>query len=225
MIAGIGADPPAPRRLVLWRHGRTDWNRLGRAQGHADVPLDAVGHAQAAAAADVLATYRPQFVWSSDLARARQTAETLVAVTGNELVLDPRLREYDVGARQGMTFEEFREAYPDLYAGYMAGEDVQVPGAEPAPEVCKRMVAALDGAAAAVSEGETGVLVGHGASLRAGLLAWFDAPPRLREMLAGMSNCSWTVLEHRRRDWGWQIVEYNAQQLPEELPVADEPHA
>ena len=225
MIVGIGAEPRPRRRLVLWRHARTDWNRVGRAQGHADVRLDAVGVAQAERAAEQLATYRPQFVWSSDLMRARQTAEALVAVTGTELVLDKRLREYDVGVRQGMTFDEFREAFPDLYEGYMSGEDVRVPGAEAMSEVCSRMVAVLDEAAATVSVGGTGVVVGHGASLRAGLLAWFDVPPRLREMLAGMSNGAWAVLERPSGQAAWQIVEYNAQELPEDVSVTDEPHA
>lgn len=224
MIVGIGAEPGRRKRLVLWRHGRTDWNRVGRAQGHADVSLDKVGIAQAERAAAKLATYRPQFVRSSDLARARETAERLVAITGSELVLDKRLREYDVGARQGMTFEEFRTAYPDLYDDYMAGLDVRVPGAEITSEVCERMVAALDDAAAAVGVGETGIVVGHGASMRAGLLAWFDAPFRLRDLLGGLSNCAWAVLEHRG-ERGWQIIDYNAQHLPEPLSVADEPHA
>jgi probable phosphoglycerate mutase len=224
MIIGIGAEPPQRRRLVLWRHGRTEWNRVGRAQGNADLSLDTVGVVQAERAAAKLATYGPAFVWSSDLARARETAERLVSLTGNELVLDKRLREYDVGARQGMTFAEFRDAFPDLYDAYMAGHDVRVPGAELTSEVCERMVAVLDDAAAAVGEGQTGIIVGHGASLRTGLLAWFDVPSRLRDLVGGLSNCAWAVLE-RRTDRGWQIIEYNAQHLPEPLPLVDEPHA
>jgi glucosyl-3-phosphoglycerate phosphatase len=51
------------RRLVLVRHGRTEWNRIGRAQGHADVSLDSTGRAQALRAAESLSTYQPSFVW------------------------------------------------------------------------------------------------------------------------------------------------------------------
>jgi len=215
---------PARRRLVLWRHGRTEWNRVNRAQGHANVSLDEVGVAQAERAAPMLATYEPASVWSSDLARARETAERLVTLTGQELVLDKRLREYDVGARQGLTFPEFRAAFPDLYDGYMAGHDVRIPGAETTSEVCERMVAAMRDAADALREGETGVLVGHGASLRAGLLAFFAAPVELSEMLAGMSNCAWAVLQDRHGR-GWQIIDYNAKTLPELQQLADDPHA
>ncbi len=221
---GHAISSRARRRLVLWRHGRTEWNRINRAQGHANVPLDEVGFAQAARAAPMLATYSPAFVWSSDLTRARETAERLVALTGQELVLDKRLREYDVGARQGLTFPEFRAVFPDLYDGYMAGFDVRIPGAETTSEVCERIVAAMNDATNALGEGETGVLVGHGASLRAGLLAFFRAPVELSGMLAGMSNCAWAVLQDRN-DRGWQIVDYNAQTLPEPPQLADDPHA
>ena len=64
-------------------------------------------------------------------------------------------------------------------------------------------------------------IVGHGASLRNGVLAFFDAPRRMHEMLAGMSNCAWTVLE-QHRDRGWQIIDYNATTLPEPLDLPDD---
>ena len=174
----------------------------------------------------------PHFVWSSDLLRARQTAQTLTALTGHELVLDPRLREYDVGARQGMTRDEFREAFPDIYTRYLAGDDVvRIPGSETTAEVRGRMLAVLLDATEAVGEGQTGVLVGHGAALRTGVLAFFgvavddqERTPagRRREMLAGMANCAWTVLE-RHPSYGWQIVDYNAQNLPEPVSLDDSP--
>jgi glucosyl-3-phosphoglycerate phosphatase len=210
-----------PRRLVLLRHGRTDWNRIGRAQGHADVSLDALGRVQAENAASHLASYEPTFLWSSDLARARETAEPIAAATGLDAVLDRRLREYDVGVRQGMTFREFEEAYPDIVARFRAGEPASVPGAETNEQVVERMRAVMHDAVETVSHGGTGILVGHGASLRTGLLAFFDAPAHLREMLAGMSNCAWTVLEHHH-DRGWQIIDYNATTLPEPLDLPDD---
>ena len=89
------------RRLVLVRHGQTEWNLLGRAQGHADISLDAIGHAQAAAAAPYLAALAPVRLWSSDLARARETAAYVAEAAGLPVETDPRLREYDVGVRSG----------------------------------------------------------------------------------------------------------------------------
>jgi broad specificity phosphatase PhoE len=209
------------KRLVLLRHGRTAWNATGRAQGHADVSLDEIGRAQAAQAALHLVAFDPVFVWSSDLARARETAAEIVALTGQELVLDARLREIDVGVRQGLTFDEFAVAYPDIVARFRAGDPVLVPGAEPVDAIAGRMLAVLGDAVAALGPGDTGIVVGHGASLKIGLLAFLGAPDELSEMLAGMANCAWAVLElHRLR--GWQIVDYNAQTLPEPLELADD---
>jgi probable phosphoglycerate mutase len=209
------------RRLVLVRHGRTEWNRIGRAQGHADVSLDSTGRAQAQRAADALASYQPSLVWSSDLARARQTADPIAAATGKPVVLDKRLREYDVGVRQGLTFPEFQEQFPELLADLAANRRVTVPGAELDDEVAHRMVAVLSEAVAELGPQETGVVVGHGASLRTGLLAFFGVPTELREMMAGMANCAWTVLEeHPHR--GWQIMVYNAETMPEPLNLADD---
>jgi glucosyl-3-phosphoglycerate phosphatase len=210
-----------PRRLVLLRHGRTEWNRIGRAQGHADVSLDALGRAQAKQAAGHLATYEPVFLWSSDLARAGETADELASATGLEVKYDARLREYDVGVRQGMTFGEFEAAYPEIVARFRAGEPASVPGAESNEQVADRTRAVINEAVEALERGDTGILIGHGASLRTGLLAFFDAPPHLREMLAGMSNCAWTVLE-QHRDRGWQIIDYNATTLPEPLELPDD---
>lgn len=203
------------------RHGRTEWNRIGRAQGHADVPLDEVGHVQAAAAARQLAAFETAFIWSSDLLRARQTAEHLAALTGQTIELDARLREFDVGIRQGHTFAEFDAAQPELVGRLRAGELVEIPGAETREQVAARMISVLTDAVATLNDGETGILFGHGASLRHGTLAFFEAPPELQEMLAGMANCAWTVLEqHKHR--GWQIVDYNAQTMPAPLELADD---
>jgi len=230
-VIGAQATSSECRRLVLWRHGRTEWNLVGRAQGHANVPLDEVGLAQAQRAAELLATYEPVFVWSSDLMRARQTAETLTALTGHEVVLDRRLREYDVGVRQGMTNVEFREAHPEVFARYLSGEDLNIPGQELLADVQARMLSVLEEATKAVGDGETGVIVGHGAALRTGILSFFGviedaATPagRRAEMLAGLANCAWAVLEEHPQ-YGWQIVDYNARNLPEPVSLEDSPLA
>jgi glucosyl-3-phosphoglycerate phosphatase len=209
-----------PKRLVLLRHGRTEWNKVGRAQGHADVSLDPVGVRQARNAGRELIAYEPSRLWSSDLARARETAEFVAAATGVDITFDKRLREYDIGVRQGLTFAEFEERYPELFARYRASERVVVPGAENDTEVAERVVAALHEAADALGEHETGIVVGHGASLRTGMLAFFGISEK-SEIIAGMANCAWAVLE-RHRDRGWQIMDYNASTIPEPFDLADD---
>jgi probable phosphoglycerate mutase len=194
--------PGESRRLVLLRHGRTAWNDSGRAQGHADIELDEVGHRQAAAAAPALAALRPSALWTSDLARARQTCAYVERATGLTAKVDERLREYDVGARQGMDTAQFRESYPEAFESWTQGDEEHlVPGAESASEVRRRMVPALREFLASLDAGETGIVVTHGASL---IDAMFDLLGWSRQQmpsLRGMDNCAWAVLvEHPTLD-------------------------
>jgi glucosyl-3-phosphoglycerate phosphatase len=151
------------RRLVLLRHGRTEWNDTGRAQGHADVPLDDVGEVQAKAVAPVLAALAPAAVWSSDLARAAGTAAVVAAEAGLEPVLDARLREFDVGPhRVGLTDDQYAVAHPEEHAALVAGDLGAVPGRETPDDVLARFLPALTSYADALGEGETGIVVSHG---------------------------------------------------------------
>jgi broad specificity phosphatase PhoE len=200
----------AGRRLVLLRHGRTAWNDVGRAQGHADVELDETGHAQAAEVAPYLAALRPAAVWTSDLTRARQTCAYVERATGLSAVADARLREYDVGARQGMTIEEFAAAFPEAYACWRAGQDmVAVPGAELAHDVEVRMRPALEEILAALSPGETGIVVTHGACLKVGLLALLGWPQSQAGSLRGVDNCAWATVVSGSGGRGPRLVGYN----------------
>ena len=92
--------------LLLVRHGETDWNAGRRWQGHTDVPLNARGRAQAAALAEELAADPPSAIYTSDLSRARETAEIVGTQLGVPVILEPRLREIHVGSREGLTAEE-----------------------------------------------------------------------------------------------------------------------
>jgi broad specificity phosphatase PhoE len=83
--------------LLLVRHGETDWNAEGRLQGHTDTPLNELGRRQALTLADELAGDGIEAVYSSDLARARETAEIVAERLRLAVVLDPDLREKDWG--------------------------------------------------------------------------------------------------------------------------------
>lgn len=198
------------RTLVVLRHGRTAWNDAGRAQGHADIELDELGHAQAKAAATELAALAPTRIWCSDLSRARQTAAPLAGATGLTPEVVPALREYDVGKRTGLTFDEFEAAFPDEYAAWLAGdESLTVPGAETTSDVRARIVPAMRTCLDALGAGETGIVVTHGAALRvgvAGLLGW---PDEIDETLAGMDNCGWLRLREHTRFGHLQLASYN----------------
>jgi broad specificity phosphatase PhoE len=93
--------------LLLVRHGQSEWNAEGRMQGQtAHVPLTALGHEQAAAAAEQLAQRRPGALISSDLRRAVQTAEHCARATGLELLTTPALREQGYGVLEGRPSRE-----------------------------------------------------------------------------------------------------------------------
>jgi probable phosphoglycerate mutase len=180
---------------VLLRHGRTAWNDSGRAQGHADVGLDEVGHAQAADVASYLAAMGPVALWTSDLARARQTCSYVERATGLEPKVDERLREFDVGDRRGMTSAEFQQAFPAAYADWVAGAEThRVPGAELASEVASRIVPALRECLGSLAAGETGVVVTHGAALKVGVVGLLGWPAAQTADLRGIDNCGWVNL-------------------------------
>jgi broad specificity phosphatase PhoE len=188
----------AVRRLILLRHGRTAWNRAGRAQGHADVGLDDLGHSQAEAAAAELATVRPAAIWTSDLARARETCGYLERAAGRSAKPDDRLREFDVGDRQGMTQAEAAEAFPEQHAAWRRrGGVLQVPGAESVADVEARMVPVLREILVSLDAGETGVVVTHGACLKVGLCGLLGWPTGHASSLRGVDNCGWVVLGER----------------------------
>ena len=197
------------RRLVLLRHGRTSWNESGRAQGHADIDLDDLGHAQAAAAAPYLAGLGPAALWTSDLARARQTCGYVEQATGLSAKTDQRFREYDVGARQGMTMSEFAERFPAEHDSWVRGDGLHaVEGAEGTSEVVARMVPALRECLDALDEGETGIVVTHGACLKVGVVGLLGWPVDLAATLRGVDNCGWVTL-HEGAAGRLRLVAYN----------------
>ena len=98
--------------LLLVRHGETDWNSQGRFQGHADPPLNEAGRRQARELALELEQVDFDVVYTSDLQRALETAEIIVAGRGVPLTVDPGLREIDVGSWSGLTRAEIEERFP-----------------------------------------------------------------------------------------------------------------
>lgn len=102
------------------RHGETAWNAEGRVQGQTDVPLSALGEAQARAVRDALAGERFIALYSSDLSRVRQTADPAAALLGLPVRLEPRLRERHYGKFETLTYVEARERLPEDFARFKA---------------------------------------------------------------------------------------------------------
>lgn len=212
------------RQVILWRHGRTAWNVAGRVQGQSDTQLDDVGREQARAAAARLATLRPDRIVSSDLIRARDTAQQLADLTGQPLELDPRLREMNFGDREGMTWREAWAAYPAGMRAWVEGDETQIPNSETHRQAGERLAGALKDLLTELHPGGIVVVVAHGAVLRAGACVFLDIPESHWGTLGGLGNCSWSVLEENRsRNWSkWRLTEWNAGTLPEPVMSDDE---
>jgi broad specificity phosphatase PhoE len=153
-------------RVLLGRHGETDWNRDRRFQGHADPPLNTSGRRQAQELAGALADIGVGAVYASDLRRALETAQ----IVGDRLELAvttlPDLREVDVGEWEGLTLAEVEQMSPD---GLKRWRDDGLPGwvsGESFEALATRMVRALL-AVASVHPAGTALVISHGAAIRA----------------------------------------------------------
>jgi 2,3-bisphosphoglycerate-dependent phosphoglycerate mutase len=164
-------------QLFLARHGETAWNLERRWQGHTDIPLSPHGREQAAALAGRLRGRGITRIRSSDLARARETAEIVARELGvPDLGVDPRLRERCFGVFEGLTAEECAERFPDVWARYQEDRRCVPPGGEPQDLVIARLEQAVREAMTVPVAADPVLLIGHGGSLRALLQAAFGRP-------------------------------------------------
>lgn len=144
--------------IYLVRHGRTDWNDEGRWQGQADPPLNVLGRQQALETAQTLRSVHLDAIYSSDLARARQTAQALAELLGIPVQLDARLREINQGEWEGMLAAEIQARYPHVFAQWnSAPQTMRLPGGETLHELETRFTAALDDMTAAHAGGSLAV--------------------------------------------------------------------
>jgi probable phosphoglycerate mutase len=154
-------------RLLLVRHGQSEWNASRRWQGWADPPLSAEGEAQAQAAAARLAGEDLDVVVASDLRRAVQTAEVVAGILGLGAVEQHRgLRERDVGDWSGLTREEIEERWPGVIEAWRAGTLDRPPNGEGDPSFVSRVVATLERVALDHRGGNV-LVVTHGGVIRA----------------------------------------------------------
>ena len=151
--------------LLLARHGETDWYRARRWQGHADRPLTERGRAQAMDLARRLADIELDAVYSSDLRRARETAQAVAEAQEVGLIQLPELREVNVGSWEGLTREEAETRFPDGFRRWRAGATGWEDG-ETYAEMARRVLAAV-GRIASDNEGGRVLIVSHGGPIRA----------------------------------------------------------
>ncbi|MBP2451269.1 glucosyl-3-phosphoglycerate phosphatase [Mycolicibacterium lutetiense] len=217
------------RRLVLLRHGQTEYNAGSRMQGQLDTELSDLGRDQAAAAAEVLAKRQPLLIVSSDLKRALDTAMALGDRAGIPVAVDKRLRETHLGDWQGLTHQEVDTASPGARSAWREDARWAPHGGESRVDVADRSIPVVAELVAGQPDwGQDGVgggadrpvvLVAHGgliAALTAGLLG---LPVDNWPVLGGMGNASWVQLSGHSEDSGdtvdfeairWRLDVWNA---------------
>lgn len=204
-----------PVTTLVWvRHGEADSNRDGRFGGHSPVPLTERGRRQAEATARAIVRLEPTAIVSSDLVRARQTAEPIAAACQLPLVLDPGLRERSVGILDGLSFAEAEERHPELWARMRSRDPGAVPdGGETQEAVFARVAGALDRVLEAHRGGRV-VVVSHGLALYHAFshVCGLGCPSLGHSVFVLVDNCSMSRVEHRRGRDGrpmWRIVSLN----------------
>jgi glucosyl-3-phosphoglycerate phosphatase len=157
-------------RLVLVRHGETEWNARRVLQGQADIALSERGREQARDLRDVVRTWMPDMVVCSDLARARETAAVLGYANAKP---DPRWREADLGEWTGMSSDQLKRDCPEHHRRWRDGLDTP-PKGESFTQLCQRIATAID----ALRDGPAAVLVvTHGGAIRAALSGLLGLQP------------------------------------------------
>lgn len=198
------------RRVLLVRHGETDFNREGRSQGHLDVPLNATGMAQAQAIAARLAGERVVHCVSSDLLRARHTAEAVALPRGITVDLTSDLREAHLGVLQSCLIRDWGEILGQD-SDYLARLSARAkpPGGESPLDVRRRVqrfVRQFRARSDALPPGDV-LIVGHGGSLRALLSILLGLPPAAGWVFR-FDNCALTMVDWRPGDHS-QLLAFN----------------
>ena len=148
------------------RHGETEWNSMGRQQGHRDSPLTENGTRQVRQLAEGLARKKIEILYCSDLGRALRTAEIIAARLSLRVHTDSRLRERHLGILQGLTKNEFEEMYPAEAARFDSRDpDYVLPGGESLRQCLDRCVTGTE-EIAAYNAGKNILIVAHGGVLR-----------------------------------------------------------
>ena len=181
-------------RIYMTRHGETVWNSEGRIQGHTDIDLSPRGRAQAKALGQRLEDVDFDTVYSSDLIRAKNTADIIVQNKQVDLHTTEQLREYHKGVFEGLTVNEYKTEFPELYVSSLVNDlDFAPTGGETIRETSARM-AGFVSYLKQEHMNETILIVGHGGSLRSAVVAILDLPLEANWKLV-MNNCALSIFD------------------------------
>ena len=163
-------------KVIFIRHGQTEWNVTGRYQGQSDVKLTEEGKKQAEKLADNFPVAKVDAIYASDLCRAMVTAETIAKKFGLKVQAEPAFRELSFGDWEGLTYQQIVDKWEDAMANFLQHPDIlEIPGGESFPAVQQRAMKRLN-ELIEKHDGQTIVVVAHGAVLRTMLTAALHMP-------------------------------------------------
>ncbi|MGO2820788.1 MAG: histidine phosphatase family protein [Brachybacterium tyrofermentans] len=205
MTPARSTGSPVRTRLILVRHGQTDYNKEGRLQGQVDIPLNATGTRQAGVLAAAVAANPPDLIVASPLGRARDTAQIVASSCDLEVSTDAALIERSFGTWEGLRGEEIRRHWPTEHADWRAHRPVIGLGLEDRPAVAERIADACR-RLVAENTGRTVMVVSHGAAITLGITALLGLDADDFRGIAGLENCHRSVLEPLTSDTTGQLM-------------------
>ncbi len=196
-------------KIILVRHGQNTGNKLRIVQGQKDCPLTELGEKQAEKLAQQMlkGNFSCKSVYSSDLARAKRTAEILAEILGLKVIkYDERLREMNAGYRQGKKLDDLSVEEVQHQKNVFADYDLKFPGGESVNEMKARIKESLEEIIHSHKENETILIVGHGGTLYHILYHILAIYPEPGEWF---SNCSYNEIYRSKSSDKWKLTIYD----------------
>ena len=185
-------------KIIVVRHGQTEWNVSQVFRGRADVPLNETGRKQAESLARALGFYKIKAIYSSPLSRAKETAEAVAKKQRLKVKVSKLLLDISYGQWQGLSHEEVRKKWPEIYQlWHQAPHQVKFPGGESLAEVRQRVEKFL-GKAVLEHQSETIAAVSHRVAIKVLLCAALKIDNSYFWQLS-QNTASFSVLEYENK--------------------------
>ena len=195
-------------KFFLVRHGETEWNKLGRFQGHEDIKLNERGLAQARETAKTAAGWGHSAIYTSPLIRTMQVAEEMAKVTQARVSQRPGLKELGLGELEGVTGEEMRLGWPEVFSAWRSSpEKVSMPNGESLLQLRDRAWQSILDIEGEHSEGESVVVISHNFAIRSIVGELLGVP---LENFHRMSLSLASVSTFESDDRGRRLISYNS---------------
>ena len=205
-------------QIVLVRHGATDWNLQGRCQGSTDRDLSDVGIRQAEHLATLLSNEEIHAIYSSNLRRARQTAELISQPRNLSVMIEDNVRELDHGELEGLTFNEIKSAHAEFLARWRSiPAEIRVPGGERLADVAERAWNGLTRIVRCHQEAESIVVVSHNFPIL-GIVCRVTRTHLNDYRAFHIDPCSLTRLRYDGNG-DWQVTQVNSRDYPAQNPT------